>query len=98
MALEKKDVEHLAKLCNLQISAEEASKLLGVLSETFDYIDILNQLDTSSVSETYQVTGLKNVFREDGLTKSTLESKDALTNAKKVVDNKFATEAVFDRE
>lgn len=98
MVLEKKDIQHIATLCNLELSPDEVTTLSSALTQTLDYIAILNELDTLQVSETYQVTGLTNVYKNDKSIVSTLDSEDSLSGAKKVIDGKFATEAVFDRE
>ena len=97
MMLGKNDVEHVASLCNLSLSAKEVKKLQKILSDTLDYIKILEELDTRDVAETYQVTGLVNVYKDDDV-RNSLDRTKALQNSKKVVDNKIATEAVFDRE
>ncbi|MFA6982012.1 MAG: Asp-tRNA(Asn)/Glu-tRNA(Gln) amidotransferase subunit GatC [Patescibacteria group bacterium] len=98
MALEKKDIEHIATLCNLHLSEVESEKLSEVLTDTLNYINILDELDTKTVVETYQVTGLVNVYRDDTQTRNSLTKEEALSNAKEVVDNKFATKAVFNRD
>ncbi len=93
----KEQVEKIAQLCNLNLSDEEINKFADVLTDTLDYINVIEELDTGSTSETYQVTGLENVFMSEGENKRTLSKKDALSNAKEVVRDLFTTEAVFDR-
>jgi aspartyl/glutamyl-tRNA(Asn/Gln) amidotransferase C subunit len=51
----EKDIEKLSELVKLPISEEEKSKLAGMLSQTTEYMDMLNELDTSKVEPTYQV-------------------------------------------
>jgi aspartyl-tRNA(Asn)/glutamyl-tRNA(Gln) amidotransferase subunit C len=58
-------VKHIAKLARLGITAEESEKYAGQLSDILDYVELLKEIDTSSVEPTSQVTGLKNVTRED---------------------------------
>jgi Asp-tRNA(Asn)/Glu-tRNA(Gln) amidotransferase C subunit len=69
-----------------------------MLGDALDYIDVLNELNTEKVSETYQVTGLTNVFQKDGEKVTTLSQKEALSNASEVIDEMFATKAIFNRE
>lgn len=95
--LSREEVVHIADLCNLELSAEEIEKLREILADTLDYIDILNELDTDGVKETYQVTGTTNVFQEKEDVPTTLSQKEALSNAKEVINNHFATKAVFER-
>jgi len=58
---------------------------------------MLEELDTSHVEGTYQVTGLKNVFMQGIENKVTLTKDAALANANEVIDDLFATAAIFDR-
>ena len=91
------DTMHVAQLCALNLSQEELSKLTEMFSGTLDYVALLDKLDTSGVSETSQVTGLKNVFQTIDIGRLTLEQGAALKNANKVRDKKFVTKAVFNR-
>lgn len=93
-----KQVKRIAQLCNLSIDDNELEKFAKMFTETLDYINVLEELDTTSTNETYQVTGLTNVFMQDGENTATLSKDDALKNASKVIDGLFATKAVFDRE
>lgn len=65
MALERKDIEHIAKLARLDLTEEELEKYGQQLSGVLDYIDQLREVDTENVEPTAQVTGLSNVFRDD---------------------------------
>ncbi|MBT3705111.1 Asp-tRNA(Asn)/Glu-tRNA(Gln) amidotransferase subunit GatC [Candidatus Peregrinibacteria bacterium] len=65
MKISKETVEHVAKLARLGISPKEAEKFSGQLSDVFDYMEILEEVDTSKVKETSQVTGLENVKEKD---------------------------------
>ena len=93
----KEETKNIAHLCNLSLSEKELEKLSVLLSDTLDYINVLNELAVENVQETYQVTGLENVFMTRKVGEHTLTQKEALQNASEVVDDKFATEAVFDR-
>ncbi len=95
--LTREQVLHIANLCNLTLKDDEINKLSEMLTDTIDYIDVLEELDTSAVTETYQVTGLVNVFQEDTEKNTTLSQKDALKNAKEVIKDMIATKAVFER-
>lgn len=58
-------VRHVAKLARLKLSEEQVAKFTDQLSNVFDYIDVLNEVDTDGVVPTSQVTGLSNVLRMD---------------------------------
>ena len=59
------DVHHLAQLSSLQLSDSEVENLRADLENIINYINQLNEVDTSGVEPTYQVTGLENVWRSD---------------------------------
>ncbi len=95
--LTREQVLHVADLCNLTLSDDEISKLSEMLTDAIDYIKVLEELDTSSTVETYQVTGLTNVFQKDEEKETTLSQKEALRNAKEVIKDMIATKAIFER-
>lgn len=59
------DVKKVARLANLPLTDEEEKKYGQQLDKVLDYVKQLQQIDTSGVVETSQVTGTKNVTRED---------------------------------
>ena len=59
------DVHHLAQLSSLQLSDSEVENLRTDLENIINYIKQLNEVDTSGVEPTYQVTGLENVWHGD---------------------------------
>lgn len=77
----KIDVKHVAKLANLPLTETEEKKFETQLSSILKYVDQLAKVDVSNVQQTSQVTGLKNVFREEEA-KQSLSQEQALQNAK----------------
>ncbi len=59
------DVQHLAQLSNLQLTTDEVVSLQVDLQNIIGYVQLLDELDTSGIEPTYQVTDLKNVWRAD---------------------------------
>ena len=90
------DIEKLSELVKLPVSMEEREKLAGMLSQTAEYMDMLNELDTSNVDPTYQVTGLLNVYQTEDLNK-TLTQKEVLANSQNNKDGMIQTSAVLER-
>lgn len=88
--LTKDDILHLAKLANLQVSDEEVDKYLGQLEQTLDYVENLNELDTSKVDASASSTRLDNVYFTDG-TENTrgLKPEEVMQNAKSKKGNAF---------
>jgi aspartyl-tRNA(Asn)/glutamyl-tRNA(Gln) amidotransferase subunit C len=58
-------VRHLAQLAKLKLSDEEIAKFAPQLSEILGFFEMLQEVDTSGVEETSQVTGLTNVMKID---------------------------------
>lgn len=63
--LTDKEVKHIAGLARIKISEEEEKSLKKDLSSILEYIDKLNEVDTTGVEPLYQTTGLVNSFRTD---------------------------------
>lgn len=56
MKVTEKDVTYVADLANLELSAEERAGMVRDLNSILDYIERLNQLDTSDVEPMAQVS------------------------------------------
>jgi aspartyl-tRNA(Asn)/glutamyl-tRNA(Gln) amidotransferase subunit C len=56
MKVTEKDVAYVADLANLELTAEERAGMVRDLNSILDYIDMLNQLDTSDVAPMAQVS------------------------------------------
>lgn len=73
--LTREQVLKLAALSKLKLRNEEIEKFQKELGEILDYVEQLNDVDVEGLEPSYQVTGLKNVFRSDeiGHTQATPE-------------------------
>lgn len=91
----KIDVAHVAKLANLPLKPEEKDKFEKQLSSIIKYIEKLNEVNTSKIEPTSQVTGLENVTREDEATPS-LTQEEALSNTKSQHNGFFKVPAILD--
>lgn len=56
MKVTEKDVAHVADLANLELTDQERGRLLRDLNSILDYVDRLNELDTSNVRPMAQVS------------------------------------------
>lgn len=65
MELNITDIENIAKLARLDLTTKEKYLYAKQLTAVLDYVEMLNEVDTSNVLETCQVTGLEDVTRED---------------------------------
>jgi aspartyl-tRNA(Asn)/glutamyl-tRNA(Gln) amidotransferase subunit C len=65
MNITKEEIQHIAELSRLELSAEEAEKYRTQLGSILDYVKMLDEVKTNNVELTAQVSGLMDVFRED---------------------------------
>ena len=65
MKLTPEEVKHIAELSRLELSPEEVEKYRGELGAILDYVAVLEEVNTTGVEVTAQVSGLTDVFRED---------------------------------
>ena len=112
MKVTDKDVSYVAELANLELTEEERKGMLRDLNSILEYIDRLNELDTSDVPPMAQVSDRYGVdeskqgserfayaSREDvleGLRKS-LPHEEALANAPDADEHFFRVPKVIER-
>ncbi len=95
--LMKINISHVAKLANLTIEKDEEVKFESQLSSVLSYIERLNEVDTTGVMETSQVTGLENVLDEDK-SRPSLTQEEALSQAHTKNNGFFAVKGVLENE
>jgi aspartyl-tRNA(Asn)/glutamyl-tRNA(Gln) amidotransferase subunit C len=61
----KMDIEKVARLARLELSEEEKVTFGNQLEQVLNYMEQLNQLDTTGVEPTSHAIPLFNVFKED---------------------------------
>lgn len=65
MILSREEVEHVAMLARLELTEEEKEAYTRQLNAILDFMQQLNELDTSGVEPMAHVLPLVNVMRED---------------------------------
>ena len=93
--LSREDVLKLAGLSKLKLTDEEVEKLRSELSEILNYVEILDKVDTDGLDPTFQVSGLKNVYRKDEIKNYGYQAKDLLKNAPATQNNQFKVKRVL---
>ncbi len=93
----KIDIDKVAKLANLSLDEQEKKVFTPQLSETIDYIEKLEEIDTSVIEPTSQVTDLENVTRDD-IAQPSLTQENALKNAKSTYNGFIMTEAILEEQ
>ncbi len=80
MKIDKAQVEYVANLARIALSEKEKETFAEQLGKIIEYVEKLNELDTSGVEPMAHATGLKNVFRQDVPGRS-MSPEKALENA-----------------
>lgn len=81
-------IEYVGILAKLELSDEEKEQAKKDIGRMLDYVDKLNELDTSDVEPMSHVFPVHNVFREDVVTNGD-GSADTLANAPVKKDGGF---------
>ena len=81
-------IEYVGILAKLELSGEEKEQAKKDMGSMLDYIDKLNELDTSGVEPMSHVFPVNNVFREDVVTNGD-EHEKILANAPEEKDQSF---------
>ena len=80
MKITEETVDKIAHLARLEVSAAEKQQLMSDMTRILDFMDKLNEVDTSAVEPLVYMTEGENVFREDVIKQETTHEK-ALENA-----------------
>ncbi len=81
-------IEYVGILAKLELSDEEKEQAKQDMGRMLDYIDQLNELDTSGVEPMSHVFPVENVFREDVVTNGD-DRDEMLANAPESKDGAF---------
>lgn len=88
-------IEYVGILAKLALSGEEKEQAKKDMGRMLDYIDKLNELDTTGVEPMSHVFPVQNVFREDVVTNGD-ESENILRNAPAQKDDMFVVPKTFE--
>lgn len=96
MILSQKEVEHIAKLARLELTAEEKERYQQQLSAILDYAARLQELDTSGIAPTASVLVDRSVLRADE-PYSGLSVEQVLRNAPQHENDQFKVPPVMEK-
>ena len=94
MKISQTEVLHVAHLARLDIAEADIDRLADQLGTILDYVDTLNQVDTTGVPATSHAISLTNAFREDEA-KDHLDIQASLANAPEQEDGAFVVPRVL---
>lgn len=95
MSLDIEQVRWVAHLARLHLTEPELHAMAKDLSAIVDYVQQLQQVDTTGIEPLAHPLAITNVFRADEVTPS-LPIDEALGNAPQRIDNYFGVPAVLD--
>ena len=88
-------IEYVGILAKLELSDEDKEQAKKDMANMLDYIDTLNELDTSGVEPMSHVFPVNNVFREDVVTNGD-DREEILANAPEAKEGAFVVPKTFD--
>jgi aspartyl-tRNA(Asn)/glutamyl-tRNA(Gln) amidotransferase subunit C len=95
MAITRDTVLHVARLARLELDPNEIEPLKRDLGSFLEYVETLNELDTSNVPETAQVAVVEAPLRADEL-RAGVDTEVALAEAPRRAGGGFAVPAFVD--
>ncbi|MFH0732733.1 MAG: Asp-tRNA(Asn)/Glu-tRNA(Gln) amidotransferase subunit GatC [Candidatus Omnitrophota bacterium] len=95
MRIKTDQIKYTAKLARIDLTHAQASVLSRHLNSILEYIEKLNELDTSKVEPLSHALDMFNVLRDDNVKKS-LSVEDALKNAPSVKNGFFEVPKVIE--
>ncbi len=100
MALTQKDVQYVAELAHLELEEEEIKKFLPQLDSILQYMQKLNELDTTQVEPMAQVTypAAENPSLRSDQPQKTFLKDEALANAPEPGRGCFKVPHVIERD
>lgn len=90
-------VDKLATLSRLEFDGKAKEAILGDLNRMLDFVDKLNELDTTGVEPLIYMNDEKNVLRNDEV-RTEITQKQALGNAPKKDSDYFKVPKVVEKK
>ncbi len=95
MKISSKEIEHIAMLARLELTAEEKEMFGSQLSNILDYMEKLNELNTIDIEPTSHVLSLVNVMRED-IPVDSIPREESLMNAPSRTDKFYRVPKIIE--
>ncbi len=94
MTIDKETVDKVAHLARLELSESEKKTMIEDMGKILDFMDKLNEVDTSGVEPLVYMTDEVNVLREDVICHE-ITPEEALRNAPKHDEDFFLVAKVI---
>jgi aspartyl-tRNA(Asn)/glutamyl-tRNA(Gln) amidotransferase subunit C len=95
MKIEIATIEKIAHLARLELTEQEKSQMAGDFEQILDWMNQLNEVDTSNTEPLIHINPTENVFRED-VESNELSTERALFNAPLKDENYFKVPKVME--
>jgi aspartyl-tRNA(Asn)/glutamyl-tRNA(Gln) amidotransferase subunit C len=89
------DVKRLAQLSALSVSDTEAESLRRQIGDILGYVEQLNEVDTTGLQPTYQVSEVENVTRKDEIKDYGVSREALLQNAPETENGQIKVKKVL---
>ena len=93
--ISKDDIEHVGKLARLRIEENQIAKFTQEIGAILDYVAELESAPTKGIEPISQISGLKDIAREDEIQKSIL-TEEALENAPQKENGFIKVKKIFE--
>ena len=95
MEITNETFDYVGILAQLELSAEEKEQAKKDMSDMLEYVNKLNELDTTNVEPMSHVFPLNNVMREDVVTNAD-DSENMLKNAPEKSEDSYIVPKTFE--
>ncbi len=95
MVLTREQVEHVAHLARLKLTEEEIERYREQLSAVLEYVEMLNEVDTTAIPPPATVLPLRTVLRPDE-PKPSFDPEEILANAPRRDGQFFRVHAILE--
>lgn len=93
--ISREEVLHLAHLSKLELSDKEVESLSTDMTNILSHVEQLEELNTDGIEPTYQVAGLKNVWRDDTTVNDAVDRTGLLSLSPETLDNQVKVPKVL---
>lgn len=97
MSIDKKAVDHVARLARLDLSEDERAVMLSELQQILGHAEKIQALDLDDVEPMSHSVPMVNQVRPDEV-KPSLTQAEALANAPEVEDHRFKVPRIMEDE
>ena len=87
MSVDEKTVRHIARLARITVTEEEARALQGELNAILDWVEQLDEVDTSGIEPMTSIVAMAMKMREDKVTDG--DDPDAVVRNAPVSDDNY---------